>query len=547
MAGPGIGPTRVTVDGRFFRIGARKFYIKGVSYGPFAPGAHDSFAPPEQTGRDFAQMRELGANVARVYQVPPRWLLDLAAEHELKLLIDIPWSKDRCFLDSEKIREEARTAVRTAARACAGHPGVFAYSLANEIPAEIVRWSGAERVAEFIDELVDVAKEADPGCLATFANFPPTEFLRPRAVDFVTFNVYLHQQRALGAYLGRLLLQSDPKPLVLGEFGIDSRREGEEAKCKILAWTIERSFRSGLAGAVVFSFTDDWFMGGRQVEEWAMGLTRRDREPKQSFFVVQEKFRAAPHFPIPATPKVSVVVACYNGAQTLRACLESLGGLNYPDYEVILVDDGSTDATAQIASLFPQVVYVRQPHHGLSVARNSGISSATGEVVAFTDADCRADEDWLYYLVGELVEQQVAGVGGPNYLPAEDSAVAAAVMVSPGGPAHVMLTDRVAEHVPGCNMAFYKWALQDAGCFDPAFHQAGDDVDICWRVQQHGHRIGFSAAGFVWHHRRATVAAYLKQQRGYGEAEALLVRKHPEYFNSFGGSIWRGQIGRAHV
>ncbi len=105
-----------------------------------------------------------------------------------------------------------------------------------------------------------------------------------------------------------------------------------------------------------------------------------------------------------------------------------------------------------------------------------------------------------------------------------------------------MLTDRIAEHIPGCNMAFYKWALEEIGGFDPIFRQAGDDVDVCWRLQQRGFQIGFSPAGFVWHYRRSTVSAYLKQQRGYGEAEALLVRRHPEYFNSFGSSIWHGRI-----
>ncbi|HXI51524.1 MAG TPA: glycosyltransferase family 2 protein, partial [Candidatus Saccharimonadales bacterium] len=183
-----------------------------------------------------------------------------------------------------------------------------------------------------------------------------------------------------------------------------------------------------------------------------------------------------------------------------------------------------------------------QTNHGLSVARNTGIAAAQGEIVAFTDSDCRADEDWLHYLVGDLLNGRFVGIGGHNFLPPEDSAVAAAVLVSPGGPAHVMLNDRVAEHIPGCNMAFYKWALDEIGGFDPIFTKAGDDVDVCWRLQQRGYRIGFNPAGFVWHYRRSTIKAYLRQQRGYGEAEALLVRKHPEYFNSLGGSVWRGQI-----
>lgn len=535
---------RITVDGKFFRRGARKFYLKGVTYGPFAPNAAgESFASPDQTVKDFALVRELGANLIRVYYVPPRWFLDLAVQHDLLVLIDIPWNKHLCFLDSAPERDAAREAVRNAVYATARHPAVFAYSIANEIPPDVVRWSGARKVADFIDELVLEAKRIDPECLCTFTNYPPTEFLRPQTLDFICFNVYLHQPQSFKNYLARLQMLADSKPLVLGEFGIDSLREGESAKCEMLSWQIELAFRAGLAGTVVFSFTDDWYRNNRQVEDWKMGLTTAQREPKDSFTAVQEVFHDSPRFPLARWPKVSVVVASYNGERTLKACLDSLGKLDYPDYEVILVDDGSTDATQQLATQFPKIRYFRHSTNlGLSVARNTGIAAATGEVVAFTDSDCRADEDWLYYLVGDLLGSEFDGVGGPNLLPPEDSAVASAVMVSPGGPAHVMLNDREAEHIPGCNMAFYKSALVEINGFDPIFTKAGDDVDICWRLQQAGMKIGFSPAAFVWHYRRSTMGAYLKQQRGYGEAEALLVRKHPEYFNSFGDSVWRGRI-----
>ena len=537
---------QVRVDGKFFRAGDEKFHVKGVTYGPFAP--HDGrggppFASPARTATDFALLRELGANLLRVYHVPPRWLLDLAAQHGLRLLIDIPWTKNRCFLDSGSAMQEARTAVREAARAGAAHPAVFAFSVVNEIPADIVRWSGAREMAAFIDELIDIAKSVDPACLCTFANYPPTEFLRPRNVDFLCFNVYLHHRRPFENYLARLQMQAESKPLVLGEFGFDSQREGEPAKCEMLAWQIEAGFRAGLAGMVLFSFTDDWCVNGHVVNDWSMGLTTRERIPKDSFHTVKKAFAVAPYFPMAHWPKVSVVVASYNGARTLKTCLNSLVRLNYPDYEVLLVDDGSTDTTPQICSNYTgKIRYIRQENHGLSVARNTGIAAAQGEIVAFTDSDCRADEDWLFYLVGDLITSRFTGIGGHNFLPPEDSPVAAAVLVSPGGPAHVMINDRLSEHVPGCNMAFYRWALEEIGGFDSIYRQAGDDVDVCWRLQQRGYRIGFNPAGFVWHFRRSTLGAYLKQQRGYGEAEALLVRKHPEYFNSLGGGVWRGRI-----
>lgn len=535
---------RVKVDGKFFRLGPEKFYPKGVTYGPFRPNAaQEHFPEPARVELDFQLIRDLGANVLRVYYVPPRWFLDLADRWQLKLLIDIPWNKHLCFLDSPGARSQARDSVLKAAQACASHPAVFALSVVNEIPPDIVRWSKSARVAQFIDELVGLVKSVDPKCLCTFGNYPPTEFLRPKEIDFHCWNVYIHNPRPFENYMARLQMIADSKPLLLGEFGIDSMREGEERKCEILAWKIETAFRSGLAGAVVYSFTDDWFRGGEQIVDWAFGLTTRDRQPKQSYAVVQTQFRAAPYFPLLRSPKVSIVVASYNGARTLGACLDSLQHLNYPDYEVILVDDGSTDSTSEIAAKFPETRYVRHPANlGLSAARNTGILAAQGEIVAFTDSDCRADVDWLYYLVGDLLNSRFAGIGGHNLLPPEDSWVAAAVMVSPGGPTHVMLTDRLAEHIPGCNMAFYKWALLEAGLFDPLFRKAGDDVDICWRLQQRGYKLGFSPAGFVWHYRRSTAIEYLKQQRGYGEAEALLVHRHPEYFNWFGGSQWQGRI-----
>ncbi|HEX5221347.1 MAG TPA: glycosyltransferase, partial [Verrucomicrobiae bacterium] len=567
---------RVTVDGKFFRRGAEKLYLKGVAYGPFARNASgEPFAAPDQTAKDFQMIRELGANLIRIYHIPPRWFLDLAAQHDLLLLIDVPWDKHLVVLDDPARRTAARQAVCHAVLACGKHPAVFAYSVANEIPSDIVRWSGATRVAEFIDELVTEAKRLDPQCLCTYTNFPSTEFLRPQSLDFICFNVYLHQPQPFKSYLARLQLLADAKPLVLGEFGVDSLREGEAAQCEMLAWQIELAFRGGLAGTVVFSFTDDWHRGGEQIADWQMGLTTATRERKPSFDVVKKLFQVAPRFPLARKPKVSVVVASYNADRTLKACLESLRRLNYPDYEIILVDDGSTDTTPHLAEQFRKTEEANEPaakevadsaaansphqlvtsssggkfryfrhsrNLGLSVARNTGIAAAEGEIVAFTDADCRADEDWLYYLVAEFQGSEFAGVGGPNLLPPEDSAVAAAVMVSPGGPAHVMLDDREAEHIPGCNMAFRKTVLNTIGGFDPIFWKAGDDVDICWRLQQAGYKIGFSPAAFVWHYRRSTLGAYLKQQRGYGEAEALLVQKHPEYFNAFGGSVWRGRI-----
>src|SRR5215831_15575814 len=132
MAVAGSG-SRVGVDGKFFRLGITKFFVKGISYGPFAPNpAGQPFASPEQTAADFALLQELGANLIRVYAVPGKWFLDLALQHGLRVLVDVPWSKDVCFLDSAESRSNARDAVRRAVYSCARHPALFALSIANE-------------------------------------------------------------------------------------------------------------------------------------------------------------------------------------------------------------------------------------------------------------------------------------------------------------------------------------------------------------------------------------------------------------------------------
>jgi glycosyltransferase involved in cell wall biosynthesis len=535
---------RVRLDGKYFRLGEQKFWVKGVTYGPFAANAAGFQLPEDgQIEADFRQIRELGANTVRVYHVPPRGFLDLADAHGLKVLVDVPWSKHRCFLDNRADRETGYKAVREAARACRDHPALFALSVANEIPPDVSRWSGAKRVEEFIEELVAVAREQDPGALVSFASFPPTEYLHPLSVDFYTMNVYLHRREKFRSYLQRLQNQAEEKPLLLGEYGIDSIRHGEDEQAELVAMHLEEVFHCGLAGSCVFSYTDDWHTGGHPITDWGFGLVTRERKPKPAFERVAQVYRGDPRPKLERYPRVSVVVCSYNGSKTLDGCLKSLKQVAYPDYEVILVDDGSKDAVPEIAKRYDYIRYHRQDNKGLSVARNVGMQLATGEVIAYTDDDCFADEDWLYYLVSKLLDTDASGVGGPNLLPTHDGPVAACVSASPGTPAHILIDDNVAEHVPGCNMAFWADRLRAIGGFDPAYTAAGDDVDVCWRLQAQGDTIVFSPGAMVWHHRRSTVKAYLGQQRGYGKAEALLKRKHPEKFRGYRADLhWLGRI-----
>src|SRR5262249_24754903 len=170
-----------------------------------------------------------------------------------------------------------------------------------------------------------------------------------------------------------------------------------------------------------------------------------------SYHAVGEVFAAAPAALLPETPRVSVVVCTYNGGRTLGQCLQSLIDLNYPDYEVSVVDDGSKDNTGEVLSHFPGVRAIRQTNHGLSHARNVGLHATTGTIVAYTDSDCYADPDWLTHLVDQLQRTSAAAVGGPNLSP-EDGWLAACVGASPGQPTHILESDQEAEHMLVCNI-----------------------------------------------------------------------------------------------
>jgi glycosyltransferase involved in cell wall biosynthesis len=534
---------RVQVNGKHFRLDGRRFYLKGYSYGPFAPNSQGEPLPErDQLRADLEVLRSLGANTLRFYSAPSAEVLDNLLEYDIRAVVDVPWEKHRCFFEDWSAREAAANSVASTARAVGDHPAMLAISIVNEIPNDVVRFYGHARIEKFLCELSDSAKQICPDCLTTFANYPTTEFFQPEAFDYCSFNVYLHDLGKLGAYLDRLQHIAGDRPLVLSEFGLDSVREGQLAQSELLASHVRTVFQHGVAGSIIFSFTDEWFTGGRLLDQWGFGVTRADRTLKPAAEAVRDEWARVPFTKGEALPKVSVVVCAYNAARTLPECLRSLGEIDYPEYEVILVDDGSKDHTPEIAAEFPQVRYIRQVNRGLSVARNVGAEHATGEIIAYTDADCVADPDWLRCLVQAMQNQQVDAIGGPNITPHSDGWSAQCVAASPGNPSHVMLDDCRAEHIPGCNMAFRRDVLMKLGGFDPQYRQAGDDVDMCWRLLDEGGSIGYAPGGFVWHHRRETVAAYLKQQIGYGKAEALLHFKHPQRFSVAGHCSWHGRI-----
>lgn len=540
------GPTAPAIDATFLRVEGSRYYVKGVTYGTFIGAQGRLFPAQDQVRRDFEAMAAVGVNTVRTYTVPDEHMLALAAALGLRLLVGIWWTDPRYLhpptpASWAAMERSAHAEVRRAVTACSGHPGLLGFLIGNEIPGPVVRWHGRKRVEALLQALLATGKQIAPEALFGYANYPTTGYLNTGVFDFEAVNVFLEDEGAFRGYLAQLQVANPDRPILLTEIGLDSASHGERKQAEVLDWQLRAALEGGAAGTCVFAWTDEWAVGGQPVDGWSFGLTDRQRRPKPALSAVATRYRDGLLGCRSQWPGVSVVVCAYREEATIGNCLRSLTQLRYPEYEVIVVDDGSDDATAEIASRFP--VDVLSPGRvGLSSARNLGLGVASGEIIAYIDADAMADPDWLTYLVLGLDADRAVAVGGPNLVPPSDPPVAQCIARAPGGPIHVLIDDQRAEHIPGCNMAFRRAALQAVGGFDPLFRAAGDDVDICWRLQDVGGVIRFHPAALVFHHPRSRVRDFWRQQVGYGRAEALVERRHPDRFEGPGRARWQGVV-----
>jgi len=539
----------VSVEGKQFACGGTRFAFHGVTYGTFAARTDGALFPDTvRIRKDLAAMSAAGFTVVRTYTPPPDDLLVAASQNGLKVLAGLFFRDWRYLLGTQpaeqrRLAAQARAEARELAIRLAENPTVLGICAGNEIPADVVRWVGSKVVSRLIAEQADVIHSIDPGQLVTYANYPSTEYLHVPNLDFATFNVFLESRAEMRRYLTKIQHLANDLPLVMGEIGLsgDGTPEGDARQAEALEWQLETALERGVAGTCIFSWTDDWAVGGQAVRGWHFGLTRSDRRPKPALAVAERANRRTLRDLRQGWPSMSVIICAHNAEATLDECLRHASALDYEPFEVIVVDDGSTDGTPDIAREHG-VRLLSVPHGGLAAARNEGMRAATGEIVAYLDSDAYPSAEWLLYLALGFDRPDVVGVGGPNTAAPHDGLGSHQVAAAPGGPVHVLLGDDRAEHIPGCNMAFRKSILEQMGGFDPIFIVAGDDVDICWRIIDRGWHIGFHPAALVWHHRRPGLRAYLRQQVGYGRSEALVEARHPHRFTSAGTARWRGRI-----
>jgi len=238
--------------------------------------------------------------------------------------------------------------------------------------------------------------------------------------------------------------------------------------------------------------------------------------------------------PASAAPVVSVVVPAFNRASFLPRCLAALFAQTYPRdrLEIVLVDDGSTDGTAQVARALAgewgawggRMRIVEKPNGGPASARNAGLRVATGEIVAFTDADCVAAADWLEQVVGTLVaDGGAAGAGGPiaNVLP---RGWVARFLDTTAFYRHRVRRGAV-DYLLTANVAFRREALAVVGGFSETEGAWGEDADLSFRLRQAGYRLLLASAGCVTHYGSpVSVMGLARELYRYGYGNSVLSR-----------------------
>jgi GT2 family glycosyltransferase len=208
-------------------------------------------------------------------------------------------------------------------------------------------------------------------------------------------------------------------------------------------------------------------------------------------------------------PRLSIIVLVLNSERHLERLLQSVTNLDYPDYELIFVDGGSTDLTLQILQSYP-VRVVHAPGSNIAEARNHGVKKSTGALVAFTDHDCIVDHNWAKHLVHHVLSDPfVGGAGGPNYIVSDGTAksdtiayVLGSWLGSAGSTQFFKYESaRAVPAIPACNLIFRRDILEEAGLFDENLLYC-EDADICHRVTKLGRKILYVPSAVVYHHLR---------------------------------------------
>ncbi|HDO20622.1 MAG: glycosyltransferase [archaeon GB-1867-097] len=235
-------------------------------------------------------------------------------------------------------------------------------------------------------------------------------------------------------------------------------------------------------------------------------------------------------------PKTSIIIPVKNVENTIEELLESIFNADYPKekIEVIIVDGRSTDKTVQKALKYPVKIFY-EDGLGPNNARKIGVEKATGDILIFTDGDCRVPKNWIRKIVEEIKDSEVGCVGGSVFTdPALEKNLLAkyadlsVMRIMPLVKEREKVDRiRVFHHLAFCNMAIKREVIEKIGGLDENM-KTFEDVDTVVSICEHGYKVLRTPKIYVWHKHRHRVKEILKQTYNYGKGGPKFRRKHPK-------------------
>jgi glycosyltransferase involved in cell wall biosynthesis len=240
------------------------------------------------------------------------------------------------------------------------------------------------------------------------------------------------------------------------------------------------------------------------------------------------------------TPKVSVILTVKNEEGTIGHAIESMLRVDYPDYEVIVVDGGSEDKTVDIAKNHRvRIIQTRDSTPGQG--RNVGILNSSHPIIAFIDGDCYVErKDWLRNGIDLLGQEDIGGVGGPATPFSEASYMSRALMnvlftfFANAGSAQFARYEkqREVESISSCNVVYRREVIERAGLFAEDLRFC-EDADLNYRIRTLGYRLVYSPKMIVEHDWKVySFSSLFRYMFRYGAGRAVAVKKHPYLFSS---------------
>lgn len=496
----------VAVRRKFLGRADRKFLLKATRL----PDVASSLDFSEKLGlsKRLDQAAASHATAVVLTAAQAETLLGIVGQAGLYALVEI--TIDPSDLDSPRGIRTTATRLAHTADVLRGDPALLGYLIDCPIKAGNLCGRALDEVRRRLDTLVRAIRESDGRALVAFKHRAdaPTVVLADEDLIYVTL------EKIAPADLGSAMLAlhnlAGAHPLVI-EFG--EELPGQEE-------LVAHAFGLGAAGVVAPAMRPAASPGWLNVRMLSAGE------------LLPFATLDGSSTPLPAaTPMVSVVVCARDDDRTIAECLESIGRLQYPNYELIVVDEGSRDRSSEIAAVSSGARLIRASCAGFGAARNAAVRAARGELIAFTRADCVVDPDWLTLAVHAMLDCGLDGCCGPIYSSPELDGLVTRIIASLDCRTSRPATgDRVVELADG-NMIVRKVPLLDAGGFDPRFDDIGGDIDLSARMIDAGMALGWCPAGFVWRRGGNRFGEFYHRQITQGRADAILAIKRPARFS----------------